>query len=80
MDILPTEKLLDLSGKVAIVTGGAMGIGYGVAIRLAQAKAKVMIADLDLNAAAKSAEEIESYGFAAKAVKVDVSSEEDVRR
>ena len=78
MDILPTAKLLDLSGKVAIVTGGAMGIGYGVAIRLAQTRAKVMIADLDLNAAAKTAEEIESHGFAAKAVKVDVSSEEDV--
>src|SRR3989344_2446974 len=79
MDILPKDKLLDLSGKVAIVTGGAMGIGYGVAIRLAQAKAKVMIADLDLNAATKTAEEIESHGFAAKAVKVDVSSEEDVK-
>lgn len=79
MEITPFDKLIDLSGKVAIVTGGAMGIGYGVAIRLAQARAKVMIADLDLNAATKAAEEIESLGFTAKAVKVDVSSEDDVR-
>ena len=74
MDILPKDKLLDFSGKVAIVTGGAMGIGYGVAIRLAQAKAKVMIADLDLNAAAKSAEEIESLCFSPKAIKIHLSS------
>ena len=40
-------ELFDLSGKTAIVAGGAMGIGYGIAQRLAEAGANVVIADLD---------------------------------
>ena len=37
---------MNLSGKVAVVTGGAMGIGYAIASRLAEAGAKVLIADM----------------------------------
>jgi len=40
------EKLFDLTGKVAIVTGGAMGIGMGIVVRLAEAGASVMIVDI----------------------------------
>ena len=79
MDIFPTEKLLDLSGKVAIVTGGAMGIGYGISHSLSEAGTKVVVADLDLAAAEKTAQEIKSRGFEAKAVKIDVSAENEVR-
>lgn len=73
-------KLLDLSGKGAVVTGGAMGIGLGIATRLAEAGAKVLMADLDEGAASKSAEELTAKGYQAKTIKCDVSSEKDVEK
>ncbi len=79
MDKVPTEKLLDLSGKTAIVTGGAMGIGLGIVIRLAEAGANVTIADFNLEAAEKSATELSAKGCKVKAVKVDVSVEADAQ-
>lgn len=45
------EKLVSLSGKVAFVTGGAMGIGQAIVRRLHQAGALVVVADLDRQAA-----------------------------
>lgn len=48
----------DLGGKNAIVTGGAMGIGFGIAEALAEAGANVLIADLDEKAARKAAEQL----------------------
>lgn len=79
-EIISFDKLLDLSGKTAIVTGGAMGIGLGIATRLAQAGASVLIADLDEGAAQKSAQDLSAQGFKVKAVKTDVSSETDVEK
>src|ERR1035437_2997625 len=52
------SELMNLSGKVAIVTGGAMGIGYAIASRLAEAGAKVLIADRDAAAAEAAAAKI----------------------
>ncbi|MEK9201140.1 MAG: SDR family NAD(P)-dependent oxidoreductase [Patescibacteria group bacterium] len=72
------SKLLDLSGKTAIVTG-AVGIGYGIAYRLAEAGANVMLASRTLESVDKSAGELSYRGWNVKAVKTDVSSEEDVK-
>ena len=49
---------MNLTGKTAIVTGGAMGIGLAIAERLAEAGAKVLIADKDSAAAAAAAAKI----------------------
>lgn len=76
----PISKLIDLSGKIAIVTGGAKGIGLGIAYRLAEAGAGVIIADLNKEEADKAAADIEAKGWKAKGAAVDVSSEEGVKR
>lgn len=73
-------QLFDLTGKVAIVTGGAMGIGQGIAFRLAEAGAAVMIADVNLEAAEDTASQIRVEGGKAKAIKADASSVADAKR
>ncbi|MFH0937479.1 MAG: SDR family NAD(P)-dependent oxidoreductase [Candidatus Daviesbacteria bacterium] len=76
---LPLNKLLDLSGKVAIVTGGAMGIGLGIVKRLAEAGAKVMIADMSEEEAGKVVTELSGKGYQVKAIKTDISKEQEVK-
>jgi 3-oxoacyl-[acyl-carrier protein] reductase len=61
-----------LNEKVAIVTGGAQGIGQGICFRLAEEGAKVAIFDLNLEEAGKTAQEIERSGSTALTLKVDV--------
>ena len=48
MNQQPLSELTNLSGKRAIVTGGAVGIGYGISYRLAEAGASVLIADIKI--------------------------------
>lgn len=74
------QDLLNLENKAAIVTGGAKGIGSGIAYRLAEAGAKVLVADIDEETAQQTAQELTSKGWAAAAIKVDVSSEADVKQ
>lgn len=74
-----TTELLSLNGSTAIVTGGALGIGFGVAYRLAEAGAKVVIADMNEEEMNKSVANLSAKGWAVKGLKVDVSQEEDVR-
>lgn len=80
MSSIPVDNLLDLSGKAAIVTGGAKGIGLGISYRLAEAGAKVLIADLDEEAAEQATQELTAKGWTAHALKVDVASENDVQQ
>jgi NAD(P)-dependent dehydrogenase (short-subunit alcohol dehydrogenase family) len=67
-------------GKVALVTGGAGGIGRVTALAFAQAGAAVVVADRDAAAAELVAKEITSSGGRAAAVQVDVTRNEDVKR
>jgi 2-deoxy-D-gluconate 3-dehydrogenase len=50
----PLAEMMRLDGKVAIVTGGARGIGYGIVLRLAEAGASVLIADIKMNQSLKN--------------------------
>lgn len=63
----------DLSGRRAVVTGGAGGIGLACARELAGRGAHVVIADLDGEAAERAAEELRAGGAAAEAWSVDLS-------
>ena len=70
---------MDLSNKIAIVTGAASGIGLAIAHRYAKAGAKVAIADLKLESAQAAADAISAeYGGAAMAVAMDVTDEDQV--
>lgn len=75
----PITDLLNLTGKVAIVTGSAMGIGQGIAARLHEAGANVVIADFNEAAASTTAAEFNALRpDSALAVKTDVSQNSDI--
>ena len=65
--------------KVAVVTGGAVGIGGATCERLAQDGIKVIVADIDHDKAAATAERIRQAGGAAAALRIDVASPEAIR-
>jgi NAD(P)-dependent dehydrogenase (short-subunit alcohol dehydrogenase family) len=69
-----------LSGKVAIITGAASGIGRATAIRFANEGARVVVADINEDGARSCVAEINAGGGEAIVVKTDVSREDDIRR
>lgn len=69
---------MSLSGKIALVTGAAQGIGREIALALATDGADVVVCDINLDAAQKTASEIQSMGRRALAVKANVSSFDEV--
>jgi len=71
-------ELFDLSGKVAIVTGGNQGIGLGIARGLASAGANVVIANRRAEEGEKAAAELTKEGWRATAVAADVSQKASV--
>ena len=70
----------DLSGKVAVVTGSARGIGMESAKILAQAGATAVVCDVNGDGARKTAAELREQGLDAMAFSVDVSSEESIKK
>lgn len=80
MKVRPIESLISLKGKTAIITGGAMGIGFGIAYRLAEAGANIVIADINKSIGEAAAKELHDNGWNSSFVKVDVSDEKDVKK
>jgi 3-oxoacyl-[acyl-carrier protein] reductase len=71
--------LSDLSGKCAIVTGGARGIGSAIVLKLAGLGADVAVVDLLESEAKDTAGKVEALGRKSVAVRCDISSSDDVK-
>jgi 3-oxoacyl-[acyl-carrier protein] reductase len=71
---------MEFKGQVALVTGGARGIGKSIAGALAAKGVNVAVADIDEGAAQETAREMEAKGVKAISFKMDVSNADDVAR
>lgn len=68
----------DWNGKVAVITGGAAGIGLALAQNIGRAGAKVVIADIESAAVERAGSELAAAGIDHLGVRVDVSRWDDV--
>jgi NAD(P)-dependent dehydrogenase (short-subunit alcohol dehydrogenase family) len=68
-----------LDGKVAIVTGGAGGIGTATCLTLAREGAMVVVADVDATRAEDCADKVRDAGGVAEGIQVDISNEASVQ-
>ncbi|MFN0114263.1 MAG: SDR family NAD(P)-dependent oxidoreductase [Paracoccaceae bacterium] len=67
-----------LEGRIALITGGAQGIGLGIATRLAGEGARVVLADVKADAARDAAAALSARGLAAEHVAVDIGEDASV--
>lgn len=72
--------MFDLTGKVALVTGGNGGIGFGMASGLAQAGATVLLAGRNAEKSSAAVATLRVKGWQADAIEADVTREHDVAR
>jgi len=70
--------MFDLTGKVALITGGNGGIGLGMAGGLADAGAKVLLAGRNAEKSAQAADALRTRGLKADTIEADVTLESDV--
>ena len=70
--------LFDLTGKVAVITGGAGGIGAALTLGMAERGADVVVADLNLDPFEEIAKKVRAMGRKVISVEVDVTQEQSV--
>lgn len=74
------REFISLEGKVAIITGGASGIGLASAKRLAEAGAYIALCDINESNGKEAVAEIQKIGTEARFYVCDVTSDSDCRR
>jgi gluconate 5-dehydrogenase len=76
---LPVRSLFELGGRVAIVTGGATGIGYQMADALAEMGARVVVCARDEERCRRAAAELESHGNEALGLRCDAREPAEIK-
>jgi len=76
----PVQKLFDLSGQTALITGGSRGLGLQMAHALGEAGAKIMLSSRKAEDLEQAAAELQAAGIDARWIAADCSKEEDTRR
>jgi 3-oxoacyl-[acyl-carrier protein] reductase len=71
------DGMFDLTGKVAVVTGGSSGIGEATSLVLGEAGAAIVVADVDEGGAEKTADAVRGSGGKAVAIRTDVRNRAD---
>ena len=71
--------LFDLQGQVAVITGGARGLGFTISETLAQAGSDILICSRKIAQYAKQIESLQNLGIKCRALKCDVGNPEDVK-
>ncbi len=80
IDLPSISELLNLTDKVAVVTGGAVGVGYAISRRLAQSGALVIIADIDVEKARQASDNLNLEGLHTYSFECDISNEKSVNQ
>jgi gluconate 5-dehydrogenase len=74
------QKLFDLKGKTALVTGGSRGLGLQLAHALGEAGARIMLSSRKAGDLEEAAAELQAAGIDARWIAADCSREEDIRK
>ncbi|MEY4662790.1 MAG: Gluconate 5-dehydrogenase, partial [Pseudomonadota bacterium] len=74
------QQLFDLTGQVALVTGGSRGLGLQMAHALGEAGAKIMLSSRKAADLEEAAAQLQAAGIDARWIAADCGKEEDIRR
>ena len=74
------ESIWEVNGKIALVTGGAQGIGKAIALLLAQKGSDVIVSDVNLEKAEETAREIEALSRRSMAIRANVAVLDEVEK